>query len=133
MIDACGGVRKIHYSEAASIAALIPELLENEEEPTISDWTALELTTDETEGQGLRRTAVQDAISVDGTVLLLVKSNVLGLRTLGALIWDLTDSWTTRDDLLHRVIQEIGDHPSATELLHEAIEELLISGVLESV
>ena len=135
MIQACGGAQKIHYSEAATIAGILPDLVNRQERTDASEWFPLELTVNEKDavaGQGLRRTEIQDGVDIDGALFLLVNSKVLELGPLGALVWKLTESWISRETLLEQVVVEIGEHPAAAELLDAAIEELLSSGVLQA-
>ncbi|PYI37342.1 hypothetical protein CVS30_16145 [Arthrobacter psychrolactophilus] len=135
MIQDCGGVQKIIYSEAATIAGILPDLVKGNERTEASEWFPLELTVDEKDaitGQGLRRTEIQDGVEIDGAVFLLVNSKVLELGPLGALVWKLAESWISKETLLEQVVVEIGDHPAAAELLDVAIEELLSSGVLQA-
>lgn len=133
MVQACGGVKRIRYSEAASIAPLLPQLVRPVEAGTPAQWMALETTPESANARaGMRRTPVQDAIDADGTVLLLIDSQVLELGPLGALVWEFASDWTTREAILGKVIEVIGGHPSADALIDEALAELLSRGVLEN-
>lgn len=133
MVQACGGVKRIRYSEAASIAPLLPQLVRPVAAGTPAQWMALETTPESANARaGIRRTLVQDAVDADGTVLLLLDSQVLELGPLGALVWEFSSDWTTREAILDKVIEVIGTHPSADALIDEALAELFSRGVLEN-
>lgn len=136
MIEACGGVKRIRYSEAASIAALLPQLTQTAvgvaPEP---DWLALAIAPQPgsaARGTGLRRAPVQDAVDAGGTVFLLANSEVVELGPLGGLIWEFSGDWISRDALLAEVVAVVGPHPAADSLLDAALAELSSRGLLET-
>jgi hypothetical protein len=139
MIEACGGVTRIRYSEAADIREVLPEL----SAPTgvgMDPWTALELDRAD-EGSdagfdagprtGVRRAGVRDAVEVAGVVLVLVNTQVMELGPLGGIIWELAAGWTGRGEILAGVVERIGGHPDAAQLIGSALDELVAKGVLE--
>lgn len=136
MIDACGGVKRIRYSEARSISALLPQLAQSAVGVTPEqDWLALAIAPQSesaAHGTGLRRVPVQDAVDAGGTVFLLANSEVVELGPLGGLIWELSGEWISRDALLAEVVAAVGPHPSADSLLDAALAELSSRGLLET-
>ncbi len=143
MIEACGGVQRIRYSEARDIAGLLP-LISAPDAGSPAGWAPLATGPVPVGGPDapaggvpavpghIRRAAVQDAVEVDGTVYVLADSQVLELGPLGGVVWDLAGSWTGREELLAGVVDAVGPHPAAGELLEDALAELLRSGVLEA-
>ncbi|AIY03581.1 hypothetical protein ART_3982 [Arthrobacter sp. PAMC 25486] len=133
MIEACGGVKRIRYAEARDIAGVLPQF-STHDGGTPPEWAALECAPSPgsaVTGTGIRRASVQDAVEADGTVFLLAESQVMELSPLGALIWELSGDWISKDALLEGVVAVLGAHPSAGSLLEAALEELLARGVLE--
>ncbi|MCU6481509.1 hypothetical protein [Arthrobacter sp. A2-55] len=131
MIDACGGVTRIRYSEAAGIREVLPELSAPSGAGT-DPWMALELERSDTGLRtGVRRAAVRDAVEVAGVVLVLVNTQVMELGPLGGIIWELAAGWTSRDEVLAGVVERIGGHPDAAQLIGAALDELVAKGVLE--
>jgi|GEM_PF-5919008 len=80
---------------------------------------------------GVRRAAVRDAVEVAGVVLVLVNTQVMELGPLGGIIWELAAGWTSRDEVLAGVVERIGGHPDAAQLIGAALDELVAKGVLE--
>src|SRR6185312_14168397 len=118
MIDACGGVKRIRYSEARDIAALLPQLAAPDA-GSPAGWAPLATGPDGDGGGGgdaaapaggrpaagsIRRATVQDAVEVEGTVYVLADSQVLELGPLGGIVWEQAGGWTGREELLAGVV-----------------------------
>lgn len=136
MVEACGGLKRIRYSEARDISALLPQLAGKAAGMAQGqDWLALPTTPQAgsaARGTGLRRATVQDAVEAGGTVFLLANSQVVELGPLGGLIWELSGDWISREALLAEVVAVVGPHPSADSLLDAALAELSSRGLLET-
>lgn len=65
-----------------------------------------------------------DAIAIDGEVLVLAGARPLRLAGPGAVIWQATATPRTIDELTRAVVDVLGDHPDAEDLVRDAVAEL---------
>lgn len=151
MIEACGGVTRIHYSEAASISAYLPELRELHTAPITPAWESLDITVAKdnesaqdsesaeayttahsTPSNRFRRTEIDDAVTIDGIVVLLHNSELIELGPLGGVIWQLCQDWVEHNEILSHLLEVFGDNPNAQDALTSALESLVEKRLLEA-
>jgi hypothetical protein len=136
LIDRCGSVFRLSYTEIGEALPLIHQLVESEtivEErwqraaprlPHEHDmqWALLD-------GR-VRRRPISDAVQVGEEGVFMADSMISRLSPLGLLIWQALDTSTTPDDLLTQARKTFGDHPDASELVPAAIQALVTAKIL---
>ena len=135
LIDRCGGVRTLHYSEIADAEPLLRHLMD-EDTGVTEEWVQLSVHPRARPGELKAGTpwfvasAVQDAIQVGDEVLLLHGSRPVRLQGIGATLWLACREGATESALSDAVIAAHGHHPEAERIVAAAIAELVDRGVL---
>lgn len=135
LIDRCGGVRALHYTEISDTESALVDLMGDE--TTQSDtWVQLPREPrSRADGQygetpWLVVGSVQDAVQVGDEVLLLHDSRPVHLQGVGASLWLRSLDGATEAMLLDAVVSAHGDHHQAERIVQAAIAQLVERGVL---
>lgn len=146
IICATGGVLRVRYSKAESLAQVVPELLTHAgvadewapfpvpqfapQTPKVSDATG---TTKPPPGHYVGVSA-DDAITVGDDVLTFNSGTVRLLSNLGSYLWQQTATARTLDELVAATVGEFGEPPqgSARELVLAGLTELISAGLILS-
>lgn len=134
LLDACGGAKRLHYSEVSAAAGILRQLVT--EEPRASVWRpAGEPYDGEDMRWGLldgrvRRTPWTDAVIVEGEALVLLGRTPVRLSGIGLTIWQAAVDQPTLDNLVEVVVDVHGPHPEARAQVHEAVEHMVQAGVV---
>lgn len=103
---------------------VVPEVERTDDDVTIAGLSGTEV---------LARETWSDAIAVDGEVLVLAGSRPLRLAGPGAALWRAAGGGLAVGELVGAVTGELGEHPDAAALVHEAAVEMLRHGALRRV
>lgn len=125
--DAVGGIRRLRYPDSSSVPALLPQLLtpsgsasgwQAAPEPVVSGPYAVDV--------------VDDAILTDGFVIVMAESTLHVLDGIAPVIWTACARGDDLEDIVAAVVAEFGAPPEgdATELVEQAIDQLITAGVL---
>lgn len=129
VVEQCGGLAKITYGDADQLAEVVRHILAV---PPVRSGFRSHAFRGAAEGAGIVRAEYNDALELDGRVLVLKGSLCALLQGIGALVWLAADQPITPSDLRAEIIAEVGDHPEAGRLIQETVDELVSLGVLES-
>lgn len=133
LVDSVGGVRRITYSEARDLPAIVARMLQREHEPRPPEWSprasAVDDETPIPPGH-YRRGTVEDAVEVAGDLLVLANDQIMRISGIGPTIWDAAASALTHKDLVEAVIQEHGAPENFEMWVDEAVAHLLDHGIL---
>jgi energy-coupling factor transporter ATP-binding protein EcfA2 len=130
-----GGVRRVSYSDAAEVAALVPAILARTQRkaPALVDLEPYAEPTARTGPRAeYRRAAYADALRIDGHVLVLHGSTITRLNELAGLVW-CAATGTGLDRLTGAVTQRLGAAPKgvdASAVVERTIAELTSAGLL---
>lgn len=130
LVDVCGGVVRLSYTEIGDAEQLIVDLL-REPASAPPEWTD--------PGNGpvpegsvawglmdgrVRRKPYLDAIQVDDEALLMIGDTPVRLAGIGLTIWTHAASAPDLDELVALVVAEHGPHPDADQLVRDAVAAL---------
>lgn len=122
LLDSSGGLRRVTYSEASHLPAVLAEIFAQEPKSPGYDWSAgfpcVDESLDVAAGM-FRRTNVQDAIATEGDLLLLSGEQITRISGIGPSIWAASSREVSREELMHAVTTEHGE-PEGYELLVDA-------------
>jgi hypothetical protein len=131
LIDQVGGIRRVTYGEASTVASLVPSLASSE--PQTPSWSPLANGEFEQPGPGeFARIPPLDGIEADGALLLLHGSNVRVLTGVGPAIWSALARPSSFNAIVETVVDSLGapsegDPSSIVEL---ALQEMIASGLI---
>lgn len=128
IVEACGGVFHVTYSEAHQLGEVVRSALSAK---PCSGGVVHHPASEPVRGAGTVRAAYTDAIELEGEVLVLRNSDCLLLSGIGGLIWLAANEPRELDALEQRVVSVTGPHPDSAELVRAAVEELRALGVLQ--
>lgn len=128
MIDAVGGVRRLRYSEASSVPPTLIQVLDAA--PAASGWKPA--SRPETAGP-YGADHLDDAIFVDGTVVVMVDSTLHVLGGIAPVTWQVAAQGASVQAIVDAVVAEFGSPPSgdARELVQGALDELVENKTLQ--
>lgn len=126
--DALGGVQLLRYPDASGVAPLIPRILQGG--AGAEAWEAL--STAATSAGEFDVSCVDDAISTEDGVVVMVAGNLQVLGGIAPVIWRAASQGSGRDDIIAQVIAEFGMPPEgdAVTLVESAIDDLIAAGAL---
>lgn len=137
LVDRCGGVRALHYSEISDAEPLLRHLMDDAATAS-QQWVQLRVAPQARPG-GLDSgvpwfvaSPVQDAVQVGDEVLLLHNSRPVRLLGIGATLWLSCRVGATLGGLRDAVTAAHGHHPDAERLVAAAVEEMVEMGVVEA-
>lgn len=133
LLDSSGGLRRITYSEASHLPAVLAEILGQEPPSPCYDWTAGFPGVDESleVGAGMfRRANAQDAIATEGDLLLLSGEQIIRISGIGPSIWTAAAREVSRKELLDAVTMEHGEPEDYELLVDAALAHLVEQGVV---
>lgn len=137
VIDRCGGVYRLTYSQVSRVAPLLRDLLANRPDP-IESWSAIpSVSTPASAASGLPRAPgvmrhpVLDAVQVGDEAILLHGRLPVRLSGVGLTIWLEADGGVDLPHLIDVAVREHGPHPAAGVKVRSAVGEMLDIGVLE--
>jgi hypothetical protein len=136
LVDACGGILRLTYSEIDDAEDLIVGLL-REPGPATPDWTdpgnrpapAGSVAWGLMDGR-IRRKPYLDAVQVDGEALLMIRDTPVRLAGIGLTVWTQAAAAPDMDELVALVVAEHGPHPDAEHLVRDAVTALAGADVL---
>lgn len=132
LFDAIGGVRRLTYREASTVAALVPTLRRPARQQ--ASWRVVaagEVHQTASTGQ-YARVPPLDAIATEGAYVVLHGSDVRVLDGIGPAIWDALASPASLYDIVALVVSAVGE-PGAgdpTVLVETALLELIDVGIV---
>lgn len=136
VVDHCGGVYRLTYSEIAQAATSIRELLAGGSRSAES-WASMDQSSDpvavaatHVEGTALVRGEVSDAVQVGDETLALRGTVPVRLSGIGTTIWREAHSGSDLAHLIDTAVRENGPHPNAEELVREAVRAMIAAGLL---
>lgn len=126
--DALGGVQLLRYPDASGVAPLVPQILQGG--AGAEAWEALS-TTDRSAGE-FDVSCVDDAISTEDGVVVMVAGNLQVLGGIAPVIWRAASQGAGLDEIVAQVVAEFGGPPEgdAVTLVESAIDDLIAAGVL---
>lgn len=133
LLNRTGGLGRITYSEADQLPAIVKGILSKPQEQEIYEWTAcFEAVDDSTPvpAGSFRRVYVDDAVEIDGDLLLLSGDRVTRVSGIGPAIWKCSGSTVSREELVRAVTEEHGKPEGYEDLIDEALMHLLEQRVL---
>ena len=148
-IVATGGVRRVVYSEASSLPALVDELLSviDDDAPLLTDVASLSqrdcgcfsgpaaTQSDPSPGDRLGaywRASYIDALLVDDSLIVLVSGRVVVLAGVGPTLWFAADGLTD-EELEQIALRELPEPPAGVDVaatISDALEGLVKSRIL---
>lgn len=114
--DAVGGIQRLHYSDANSVAALVPEMVGGS--PTADEWRpATALGNDG---------GTHEVIEMDGRMVAMVDREILVLDGIAPTIWRSLSTSTDMAALVSAVVHEHGHPPAggADVLVSDALAQM---------
>ncbi|MFD5213447.1 hypothetical protein [Microbacterium sp. NPDC058345] len=127
LCDAVGGVRRLRYADASTVAALLPQL--STPRPSVSEW---EPAPEATTTGPYDVSCVDDAIVSDRFVIAMAQATLHVLDGIAPTVWLAAGQGRDLDGIVDAVIDEYGEPPqgNARALVVQAIDELIAAGVL---
>lgn len=127
LCDELGGVRRLSYPDAETVAPLIPELLEHRAEPTPWHPIALRGSAGPYDASHLR-----DAIDIDGTVLVMTEAEASVLGGIAPVVWSSAKAGRDVDGIVDDVTETFGHPPQGDprEIVEGVIAELVAADIL---
>lgn len=143
LVRSTGGIRRVSYSEASTLASAVDEILATRHddramlidvsEESQRDCDCSRGAVEEPRPVGTyRRTKHSDALMVDDRLIVLRPNEVTVLDGLGPVVW-LAASDSTDDDLREAALNEVGAPPpgiDATAVVAEAVAQLVNAELL---
>lgn len=137
-LTALGGVRRLIYSEAASVVRLVEETFAELGAVAPSVWNevvpvSLQAAEDAPPGAIVRSPADDAVLLPDGQLLLFCVDTLVRLSGIGPVIWRLAEGAPGLDDLVAAVLSEVGEPPAgidARKAVEAALSELEDLGVV---
>ncbi|PPG35621.1 hypothetical protein C5E10_03105 [Pseudoclavibacter sp. RFBG4] len=137
LIDATDGVRRVTYSEASQVAALVPEILaaHGDVQPWTSGHSVADATTPSAtvREDSYRRAAGVHWLLFANEAVTLESRMVRQLAGIAPGLWELLDEWTTLTHLTAALIEQYGEVPDARHLVQVALEGLVEANLVERV
>ncbi|MEE2567919.1 hypothetical protein V1638_00700 [Pseudarthrobacter sp. J64] len=133
LLDKAGGLYRITYGEAAQLPLLVQEMLKKPQEPAGYKWAADFPAADESAGVPAgkyRRAPVEDAIEIEGDLLLLSGEQIARISGIGPSIWEAAASAASQSELASAVTRRHGEPEGYELLVDDAIVHLVEQGVL---
>jgi hypothetical protein len=132
LVDRCGGVYRLTYSEADQLLPVLAELVDADAGLREPWWPAHMPTTRASAlmDARVRRPPHRDAIVTEEEYLLLVDSTPVRLAGIGATAWEACDDAPTLQELTRRVVEVNGPHPEAAQLVNDAVMAMVRGGAL---
>ncbi|WP_448006668.1 hypothetical protein [Agromyces bauzanensis] len=147
-IVSTGGVRRVIYSEAGTLPAVLDEILAmvDEDAPTVTDVSSTYLRdcdcvspSGEEAAAGVealpgtyRRTIAKDALLVDDGLLVMTPDQVMVLEGVGPVVWLAADD-STEDDLRDAALRQLPEPPEGVDpavVIAGAIRDLVDARLL---
>jgi len=125
--DAVGGLRRLRYADASTVAPMVERMLAHPASP--SEWAPITTASD----TGPFDTAhVDDAITTEGFVVVMVDAVLHVLDGIAPVIWQAAAQGSDTDAIVDAVVAEFGapPHGDARALVEAALDELIRAGVL---
>jgi hypothetical protein len=132
LIERCGGVYRVTYSEAEQLGPTLTELLDTEPGP-IERWEPAHMPISRAWGlmdARVRRPPHRDAIVTDEEYLVLDDRVPVRLAGIGATIWESCDDAPTIAELTDRIVEAHGSHPDASRMVSDAVTTMVEGHVL---
>lgn len=133
LVDRIGGIRRLRYNEASTVAALVTELRRPPRDvPSWSPVPVASATSNPASGQ-FARVEPLDAIEAEGAYLVLHESDVRVLDGIGPAIWDALATPATLEDVTAHVVQMVGDPGSGGDpeaMVRAALLDLADVGIV---
>jgi hypothetical protein len=137
LIDECGGVFELTYSEITDAVSPLKKFLSEGRDGGGADWEPLvrrppstyDMTWALQDGR-IRRRPCQDAVEIDGEALLMIDDKPMRLSGLGVTIWKACEVGISIEQLTSAVVAAHGDHPDAVGLVRRALSALCEEGAL---
>ena len=134
LIEHCGGVFRLSYTEIADTAPVLAGLL-NDPQELKEDWASVPMPPQNRVGRGfmdgrIRQAYYTDALDLGDEALLLVGRTPVRLMGIGLAMWRAALDAPRVDELVDRVVAEHGAHPDAHVLVCEALEAMVDAGAL---
>lgn len=137
LIDATDGVRRVTYSEASQVVALVPEILAAQGD--LQPWTSGHSVADtRTPSATVREDSYRRASGVhwllfENEAVTLESRIVRQLAGIAPGLWELLGDWTTLTSLTAALIEQYGEVPDARHLVQVALEGLVEANLVERV
>jgi hypothetical protein len=136
LVDACGGLLRVKYTEVADIEDLVIDLL-SEPASAAQEWIdpGNRPVPEGSVAWGLmdgrvRRKSYLDAVQVDDEVLVMIGGTPVKLTGIGVTIWTHAAAAPSVDELVALVVADHGPHPDAEKLVRDAVTALAGADVL---
>ena len=130
LVDACGGIVRLRYSEIDDTEELIVDLL-GEPASATPEWTdpGNRPVPEGSAAWGLmdgriRRKPYLDAVQVEDEALLMIGDTPVRLTGIGLTVWTHASSAPDLEELVALVVAEHGPHPEAEQLVRDAVAAL---------
>lgn len=137
LIDSTNGVRRVTYSDASQVAALVPEILTShgDAQPWTSGHSEPNATTPSaTVGEdSYRRAAGVHWLLFANEAVTLESRIVRQLAGIAPGLWELLGDWTTLTQLTAELITQYGEVADARELVQVALDGLVEANLVERV
>jgi hypothetical protein len=130
VIDACGGVWRLHYRELGEWVDELVALLDREPQPSPVRVHHPGRDADEAVPGAWRRTAWLDAVEYDDDLVVMIGDRVRVLAGLGVVAWLALESPRTSDELVAEATALWGGHPDAHQLVTDALGVLAEQGLV---
>ena len=127
LCDAVGGVRMLRYPDAETVPEIMPEILSAE--PAASEWHPLALPA-VSGPYGVAQ--ARDAIRSDDYLIVMVESELKVLDGIAPVIWQAAADGADLGGIIAAVVDAHGEPPtgSARQIVEDAVDELVVAGVL---
>ena len=137
LIDSTDGVRRVTYSEASQVVALVPEILKSHGD--VQPWTSGHSEPDSTTPSATvgedsyRRAAGVHWLLFANEAVTLESRMVRQLAGIAPGLWELLGEWTTLTQLTTELIEQYGEVADARGLVQVALDGLLEANLVERV
>lgn len=131
LLENVGGLWRLEYSEAEDLPAFLEQGLAKLDAARGS-WSvpSVPVETGDVPPGHLRRTKPDDAVLIDGDLLVLQETEILRLSGIAPTIWNTSSQSVTAETLAAQVGLEHGLPDGYREALDAAVEELVERGIL---
>ena len=131
-----GGVRRVVYTEAEDLVALIGELVTPEPpDPMRVEHIDTSAVVEPSHApRSIRRARVADVVAVDDTVIVLIDRRLVVLDGIGPTVWLCADG-VPLESLTAAVLAQLPDPPEGVDgasIVRDTVDQLMDQGLLES-
>lgn len=135
LIDSTDGVRRVTYSEASQVVALVPQILDTHGD--IQAWMSGHSAPDDSavpaklSEDAYRRAPGVHWLLFENEAVTLESRIVRQLAGIAPGLWELLGDWTTLTQLTAELIAQYGEVPDARQLVQVALDGLVEANLVE--